>query len=72
MKKEQEKKETGEWSFLFIFGLAVFLFAFVKFNGVNHKDKLSIQDTTIQTDSMDSHIVRDLINVGKSIIKSNL
>ena len=68
MEKEERKGEDSTF-FVLIF-VALVLFAFVEFNGKNVK-AFNLNDTTISTDTLDTHSIKELIEVGKYIIKKN-
>ena len=71
-RKEMEKEERkGEdTTFFVLIFVALVLFAFVEFNGKNVK-AFNLNDTTISADTLDTHSIKELIEVGKYIIKKN-
>ena len=71
-RKEMEKEERkGEdTTFFVLIFVALVLFAFVEFNGKNVK-AFNLNDTIISADTLDTHSIKELIEVGKYIIKKN-
>ena len=71
-RKEMEKEERkGEdTTFFVLIFVALVLFAFVEFNGKNVK-AFNLNDTKISADTLDTHSIKELIEVGKYIIKKN-
>lgn len=67
---EKEERKGEDTTFFVLIFVALVLFAFVEFNGKNVK-AFNLNDTTISADTLDTHSIKELIEVGKYIIKKN-
>lgn len=68
--EKEERKGEGDTAFFVLIFVALVLFAFVEFNGKNVK-AFNLNDTIISTDTLDTHSIKEFIEVGKYIIKKN-
>ena len=67
---EKEERKGEDTTFFVLIFVALVLFAFVEFNGKNVK-AFNLNDTIISADTLDTHSIKELIEVGKYIIKKN-